>query len=419
MALYLGTERVKIRTAPYVRYTVVGSPTITDGVASGFSSSDYLKTTSVFSSIDTFEIYLRVLNPETFRERGICGFHTYSGNFGFVAESNGSFMFRLATHIPGQSGTTEYVSILSNTSAQPSSYSRLYAKVDTINRTVYFKQMLDDETVQYSDTQAILDKTIIYGSMYELGLNQWGVFTGGIDLNNSYIKVNGQYWWKGDMQYAQTYTLHSTNDYGFDSEGRLVWANKNIWLRIPASQGSVQPSITTDYYPNNNTKIEAEIMGVDGTDMFGRSLVFAYSAGTSNKFGFRYNDSRKLNFYYNGTSYTTPNTYTTGVRTKITLDKNKAYVDDTLENTFTQSTFQSTYPIKIFGWSDALPYFYSGKVYSIKIYENDVLVRHFVPVPTGMQIGSYTVPSNGLFDIVTQTFFGNSGTGTFNYGKDE
>lgn len=58
-------------------------------------------------------------------------------------------------------------------------------------------------------------------------------------------------------------------------------------------------------------------------------------------------------------------------------------------------------------------------IYSTKIYEDDVLVRHFVPVPCGLQIGDFIVPSNGMWDIVEQKFYGNMGTGDFIYGVDE
>ena len=58
-------------------------------------------------------------------------------------------------------------------------------------------------------------------------------------------------------------------------------------------------------------------------------------------------------------------------------------------------------------------------IYSTKIYEDDVLVRHFVPVPCGLQIGDFVVPSNGMWDIVEQKFYGNMGTGDFIYGVDD
>ena len=58
-------------------------------------------------------------------------------------------------------------------------------------------------------------------------------------------------------------------------------------------------------------------------------------------------------------------------------------------------------------------------MYYAKIWDNDTLVRHFVPVPCGLQIGDFVVPSNGMWDIVEQKFYGNMGTGDFIYGVDE
>ena len=57
-------------------------------------------------------------------------------------------------------------------------------------------------------------------------------------------------------------------------------------------------------------------------------------------------------------------------------------------------------------------------IYNTKIYEDDVLVRHFVPVPCGLKIGNFVVPENGMWDIVEQKFYGNMGTGEFIYGVD-
>ena len=60
------------------------------------------------------------------------------------------------------------------------------------------------------------------------------------------------------------------------------------------------------------------------------------------------------------------------------------------------------------------------RVYSAKVIrDNSMLIRHMIPVPAGLQIGNFTVPSNGMWDIVEQKFYGNSGTGDFVYGVDE
>ena len=62
--------------------------------------------------------------------------------------------------------------------------------------------------------------------------------------------------------------------------------------------------------------------------------------------------------------------------------------------------------------------FLLGKIYTTTIMEDNNLIMKLVPVPTNLQIGSFTVPSNGMFDIVNQQFYANQGTGTFTYGKD-
>ena len=55
---------------------------------------------------------------------------------------------------------------------------------------------------------------------------------------------------------------------------------------------------------------------------------------------------------------------------------------------------------------------YNMKVYRLKLYENDVLVREYVPC--------YRVSDNkiGLYELVNNVFYPNNGTGTFNKGND-
>ena len=57
-------------------------------------------------------------------------------------------------------------------------------------------------------------------------------------------------------------------------------------------------------------------------------------------------------------------------------------------------------------------------IYYVKLYENNVLIRHFIPVPRGLVIGDFVVPENGMWDIVEQKFYGNMGSGEFIYGVD-
>ena len=50
-------------------------------------------------------------------------------------------------------------------------------------------------------------------------------------------------------------------------------------------------------------------------------------------------------------------------------------------------------------------------VWSIKIWDQDRLVRDLIPVKAGERIYDYVMPADGLFDLVTEIFFGNSNLG--------
>ena len=63
----------------------------------------------------------------------------------------------------------------------------------------------------------------------------------------------------------------------------------------------------------------------------------------------------------------------------------------------------------IFRGHNSFPF--SGKIFYLKIYQNDVLVRDLIPVRKG-NVGY-------LYDKVTNQLFGNSGTGDFILGKDK
>ena len=59
------------------------------------------------------------------------------------------------------------------------------------------------------------------------------------------------------------------------------------------------------------------------------------------------------------------------------------------------------------------------KIKYFSVVNNGVLIRQMIPVPAGLVIGGYTVPENGMWDVVKQQFYGNAGSGEFIYGVDE
>ena len=50
-------------------------------------------------------------------------------------------------------------------------------------------------------------------------------------------------------------------------------------------------------------------------------------------------------------------------------------------------------------------------VWGVKIWDRDRLVRDMIPVAEGDKVYNYTMPGNGLFDLITEIFFGNANEG--------
>lgn len=164
-------------------YTVVGSPTITNGVVSDFTSNDYFVTAQALSTtgISSFDFYSRVKTPSTF--------------------SNGWCRI-CSAGTPGSSGNT--AGIYTGTS----SYFHLFGRdiwqqsitADTWYRIQYICSQTEYTVTVYDDNGNVLKS--LTGSTPALNLQ--GVLTFGqtyssytvdsIDLNNTYIKVNNQVW---------------------------------------------------------------------------------------------------------------------------------------------------------------------------------------------------------------------------------
>lgn len=80
-----------------------------------------------------------------------------------------------------------------------------------------------------------------------------------------------------------------------------------------------------------------------------------------------------------------------------------------------RATLKNFYDIYLFTWNNEnIPdkRGFIGRAYDFKIYDNNVLIQHLIPV----------LDKNGtacMFDKITQKFYYNSGTGDFLYGEKE
>ena len=179
--------------------------------------------------------------------------------------------------------------------------------------------------------------------------------------------------------------------------------------------------IDTGVVPNQDTCLEIDYEPSTYSAFSGLKLIC----------GARDSDYPSSTFFFSGTYNTIYMTYGTNDRQTFQVPngrhvlknlKNKIYVDDILKNTYSEQSFTlnsslliftgrcpSTNPNHLEGNIDAR--FSQYKLYNFKMYDDTNIIKNFIPCinPQG---------KIGMFDTVTQTFFGNQGTGTFITGPE-
>lgn len=171
--------------------------------------------------------------------------------------------------------------------------------------------------------------------------------------------------------------------------------------------------IATDYIPNNNTRTvcDFQIVTPSATFIFGvrkttstLAWTLNQSSGSSPVWYTSYNNSGNTNLGKLDTQ-----------RHVIDKNKNEIYIDGVLKRTFTEEDFTCEKPLSIFAcnFNSVAGYGCSSiKLFSFKIYDNDVLVRDYIPC--------YRKSDNvaGLYDLVNETFLENAGSDSFIYGQN-
>lgn len=174
--------------------------------------------------------------------------------------------------------------------------------------------------------------------------------------------------------------------------------------------------IDTEFKPNQNTRIvfTAKLTETSSTNWW----YGVRKASAVDAFGLMTRNTTSTVTWFGTQSKTTtvPN-----FKEKVTVDQNKrltsiSYPDGTVvEITNNASTFTSAYNlflcnISLAGSSSSSSFI--GEIYSCQIYDDGVLVRDFIPCYRK------TDSVAGLYDLVTNTFYTNAGTGEFLVGPE-
>ena len=168
----------------YINATVVGTPTISEGVVSGFSTSNYIKTPETFNpQSNAWEVIIPVVTSSDVSTTQIFGHisATYSMNFNII-----SGKFNLVHHQTSVSGSLVL---------QPNT--KYYVKIswDEAKYQLAYSTNGVDYTTDITISSSTGVGTVSMLSFGSNGSNTY--FSGSIDLTQSYIKINGEYWWKG------------------------------------------------------------------------------------------------------------------------------------------------------------------------------------------------------------------------------
>lgn len=171
--------------------------------------------------------------------------------------------------------------------------------------------------------------------------------------------------------------------------------------------------IDTGFTPNQNSRVsilfEASEIFSDNKALYG-----ARASTSSKAFSLWLSAENEVNPQYGNVGFSTQ-TVTLNYAGKIQYDQNKnVFSVNEVTKTFSSATFSSGCTLLLFSVNtggaadDRKP---SGKLYSCQIYDNGEKTRDFVPCKN--QSGDI-----GLYDIVSKTFYENSGSGAFIAGPE-
>jgi hypothetical protein len=194
------------------------------------------------------------------------------------------------------------------------------------------------------------------------------------------------------------------------------FVNWRPYIPIEYLESTGTQYIDTGYKPDQNTRVvtNVQVMRTEAK----ASWIFGTrsSAGSDDKYGAILITSSGLNTYRcdYGSNVITPTANIPLNNKKLTLDKNKnittLYYDENLIQQTTQpaTTFNSKYNLYLFDLNNGgiSSINSANRIYSCKIWDNDVLVRDFIPA-----LDFNGVPC--MYDKVTKQFFYNQGTGDF------
>lgn len=251
---------------------VIGSPTINEqGVVSGFSTANYIRPTAFKPESNPWEMMFKVTTGEDVTTEqcifGVEDITNQRAGFG-MSVHNGLFSMRLMT---ASSGTSWTFAGDGTIAVQPNTTYNLKAGWDG---NTYSLQVMKEGASTYITDISYTSSSPIYRISNEkedtIGVmmrNSSTIypFLGSIDLSESYMKVDGQYYWTGF--------------YTSDVEGYKAYNIINQSKEIITQQFDYTGALQTFTVPNDVTSIQVDCVGATGAKPTGKYFGNKYAAG--------------------------------------------------------------------------------------------------------------------------------------------
>lgn len=181
----------------YSNFTIVGNPNITaSGIVSNFSVQNRLQLVNMptysAGTINSFEFMFKIHTPETFTPNGrlLNDFNSYDDvklevySTGMAFNYGTSSTYIYTTSTPISTNTDYWIRVTYSNGIMSLDYS-----TDGINYSVAASAEIASSNIQ------ILSSTFDIGARYYGNQDPGCTWAGSIDLNETYIKINGSYYW--------------------------------------------------------------------------------------------------------------------------------------------------------------------------------------------------------------------------------
>lgn len=252
--------------------------------------------------------------------------------------------------------------------------------------------------------------------LYMEGTEYGGIVDGiGVDTENNAVTYSGRTW-HGILGSKVIMPLMEgeAGDTPEDDPPEGALPKGYTELEYISSDG--KQYIDTDFKPNQDTRVVVECEPT----VTASSQMAVFGARNSNSgqaslaYGFNVMNSTSCRSDYLGRNATITGAYSEGTRISVDMNKNTCTVNGAT-GTVSANTGQSTYTLFLFNVNNIgtphASFGFKGRIYACQIYDNDVLIRDFVPCKNDSDV-------IGMYDLVNGVFYSNDGSGTFGVGAE-